>query len=107
MSWYYADFKKWISSGCPEVICEGRAELVVADTVRALYLGNNNLTTLNLTTLPKCVGQLVNLREFSLSDNKLTTLPECVGQLLNLEVLDLGNNNLTTLPECVGQLVNL
>ena len=91
--WTYTNFKNWIDSGCPQD---------VADIVCIIDLQSNNLTT-----LPECVGQLVNLKELDLSYNKLTTLPECVGQFVNLERLYLDSNNLTTLPECVGQLVNL
>ena len=116
MSWTYTDFKNWIDSGCPQD---------VTDTVRALYLDSNNFSTLpecvgqlvnlktldlsynNFSTLPECVGQLVNLKRLDLKSNNFSTLPECVGQLVNLKWLDLGDNNFSTLPECVGQLVNL
>ena len=117
MSWTYTDFKKWIDSGCPQD---------VADTVRNLDIYNTKLTTLpkcvgqlvnleriglelnnQLTSLPECVGQLVNLKSLYLSHNNFSTLPDCVGQLVNLESLDLSSNNFSTLPECVGQLVNL
>ena len=93
MSWTYLDFKKWIDSGRPQN---------VADTVCSLDLRSNNFST-----LPECVGQLVNLETFYLNHNNLSTLPESFGQLVNLEYLDLSNNNFSTLPECVGQLVNL
>ena len=93
MSWTYTDFKKWISSGCPQD---------VADTVHNLDIFNNNFST-----LPDCVGQLVNLKVLDLGNNNFSTLPDCVGQLVNLETLYLFHNNFSSLPECVGQLVNL
>ena len=116
MSWTYTNFKNWIDSGCPQD---------TADTVRKLYLDSNNFSTLpecvgqlvnlkwlnlnsnNISTLPEWFGQLVNLETLGLSHNNFSTLPECVGQLVNLEYLGLGSNNFSTLPECVGQLVNL
>ena len=91
MYWRYLDFKKWIDSGCPQD---------VADTVHDLALHYNNIST-----LPECVGQLVNLKSLNLSHNNFSTLPECVGQLVNLEWLSLNHNNFSTLPECVGQLI--
>ena len=93
MSWTYTDFKNWIDSGCPQD---------VADTVRSLDLDSNNFST-----LPECVGQLVNLKTLYIGSNNFSTLPESFGQLVNLELLHLGSNNFSTLPECVGQLVNL
>jgi F0F1-type ATP synthase delta subunit len=93
MSWTYTDFKKWIASGCPQG---------VANTVRFL-----DLTNINLTTLPECIGQLVNLITLHLHNNKLTTLPDTFGKLAKLKELHLRNNKLTTLPDTFGQLVNL
>ena len=128
MPWTCIDFKKWIDSGCPEdeEFDTGRSELDSAETVPALILNNNKLTTLpecvgklvnlvrlyldnnNLTILPESFGQLVNLKNLYLSNNNLTTLPESFGKLVNLEVLNIShNNNLTILPECIGKLVNL
>jgi Leucine-rich repeat (LRR) protein len=60
-----------------------------------------------LTTLPKEIGNLVNLKILILSDNNLTTLPNEIGNLENLTELDLENNKLTTLPNNIGNLVNL
>ena len=90
MSWTYDDFKKWIDSGCPQD---------VASTVSKL-----DLSYKKLTTLPECVGQLVNLECLDLEHNNLTTLPECVGQLANLARLSIYGNELTILPESFGQL---
>jgi len=66
-----------------------------------------NLSDLDLTTLPKEIGQLVNLQRLDLNNNQLATLPEEIGQLVNLQRLNLNNNQLATLPKEIGQLVNL
>ena len=93
MSWLYTDFKKWIDSGCPQD---------VTDAVQTLCLSDNNFST-----LPECVGQLVNLQWLDLCNNNLTTLPESFGQLVNLEWLNLYNNNFSTLPPLLGNLRRL
>ncbi|KAL3698670.1 hypothetical protein R1sor_012746 [Riccia sorocarpa] len=63
----------------------------------------------HLTTLPESLGQLAQLRKFSLSHyNHLTTLPESLGQLYQLRELSLSHcNHLITLPESLGQLYQL
>ncbi|WP_235596601.1 leucine-rich repeat domain-containing protein, partial [Leptospira santarosai] len=66
--------------------------------------GNSNN---QLTTLPKEIENLQNLKILGLGSNQLTTLPKEVGKLQNLEELDLGQNQLTTLPEEIGKLQNL
>lgn len=48
-----------------------------------------------LTSLPKGIGKLVNLRKLQLSANKITELPESIGELSNLTFLNLNSNSLT------------
>src|SRR5207248_10938353 len=62
---------------------------------------------LKLTTIPKEIGNLINLTHFCLSNNKLTTIPKEIGNLINLRNLDLSNNELTTIPKATGGLTNL
>jgi Leucine-rich repeat (LRR) protein len=73
--------------------------------VKNLYLYYLNLTV----KIPTEIGQLVNLKYLSLSNNKLIgKIPTEIGQLDNLNKLYLNNNNLTgKIPTEIGQLVNL
>ena len=66
-----------------------------------------NLSGLELTTVPKELGQLANLTAFNLSHNQLTEVPKELGQLANLTELDLSHNQLTEGPNKLGQLSNL
>ena len=78
MTWKYADFQKWIASG---------REKDVAETVRNLFLYNNQLTT-----LPDSISDLTNLRKLYLDWNQLTTLPPCLGNMQRLETFWYHNN---------------
>ncbi|EMO55920.1 leucine-rich repeat domain-containing protein [Leptospira noguchii] len=66
-----------------------------------------DLSGQELTTLPKEIGQLKNLRELSLKWNQLVTLPKEIGRLQNLQALYLRDNQFTILPQEIGQLENL
>jgi Leucine-rich repeat (LRR) protein len=75
-----------------------------------------DLSSMDLTELPKSIGQLTQLKELKLGinysakdkkPNRLTTLPESLGQLTQLQELDLSNNQLATLPKWIGQLTQL
>ena len=72
-----------------------------------------NLTSLEIITyyglknLAKEIGNLTNLTELNLHDNKLTNIPKEIGNLTNLTQLDLSNNQLTNIPKEIGNLTNL
>lgn len=66
-----------------------------------------NLHNNRLTVLPKSLGQLTQLQELNLQNNRLTTLPDSLGQLTQLRSLNLQNNRLTALPNSLGKLVQL
>jgi Leucine-rich repeat (LRR) protein len=70
-----------------------------------LFLYNNKLTG----KIPTEIGQLVNLNTLSLDHNKLTgKIPTEIVQLVNLNDLSLNDNKLTgKIPTEIGQLVNL
>jgi Leucine-rich repeat (LRR) protein len=60
-----------------------------------------------LTVLPNSIGQLTQLKNLDIYDNKLTVLPNSIGQLTQLQILNISNNQLTSLPESIGQLTQL
>ncbi|APQ16010.1 hypothetical protein A9200_16250 [Maribacter hydrothermalis] len=60
-----------------------------------------------ISTLPKEIGQLTNLRSLFIHANKLSALPSEIGQLAHLEVLNSAGNQLTEIPIEIGQLTNL
>ena len=66
-----------------------------------------NLYANHLTSIPSELGQLVNLQRLTLSCNKLKSIPPELGQLTNLQELYLSYNKLISIPTEIGQLVNL
>ena len=55
------------------------------------------LTSIELTEVPSCIGNLSNLELLQLIENQLTSLPESIGNLSNLGLLRLQGNQLTSL----------
>jgi internalin A len=66
-----------------------------------------NLAAKNLTSIPKEIELLTNLRTLSLSSNQLVSLPPEIGRLKNLKSLDLNNNRLSDFPVEIGELTSL
>lgn len=60
-----------------------------------------------LTSLPKEIGNLKNLRELSVGFNDLTSIPKEIGNLKKLEYLHLHENKLTELPAEIYALPKL
>lgn len=73
------------------------------EKVYILSLGEN----IELTKLPKNIGDLVNLQIFSVGGNHLTSLPKSIGNLKKLQIFSLGGNDLEKLPRTIGKLENL
>lgn len=69
------------------------------ETLRALYLGDNDFEI-----LPPEIGQLKNLQILVLRDNELIELPKELGELTRLRELHLQANRLTLLPPELGNL---
>ncbi|PCJ79861.1 MAG: hypothetical protein COA57_15270 [Flavobacteriales bacterium] len=66
-----------------------------------------DLINRNLTSFPKEITKLVNLKHLNLSYNHITNLPPEIGKLTSLTSLNLFNNKLTTLPSEIGRLTDL
>lgn len=88
--------------GTPEMF-DSMIEQVGVDNISELYIHS----TVEYTSLPERIGDLVNLKIFNISNNQITTLPESIGNLNQLESLYSSNNKLTVLPESIGNLTNL
>ncbi|XP_033728222.1 ras suppressor protein 1-like [Pecten maximus] len=69
------------------------------DTLRALYLGDNDFEV-----IPPEIGRLKNLQILVLRDNDLIALPKEVGELPRLKELHIQGNRLTVLPPEIGNL---
>jgi len=68
-----------------------------------LDLGNNLLTT-----LPESIGNLRNLKELNIRNNKgFTTIPSSIGQLTNLKFLSFHGDNISQIPSTIGDLKSL
>ena len=74
---------------------------------KLLYAVGIYLEYYNLTKIPKEIGNLTNLQELDLSNNKLTEIPKEIGNLTNLQILNLGHNRLKKIPKEIGNLINL
>ena len=61
----------------------------------------------NLGELPKEIGHLIQLENFSLHGNDLTELPNEIGNLTGLTSLTLSENCISSLPQEIENLVNL
>jgi Leucine-rich repeat (LRR) protein len=57
-----------------------------------------DLAHLQLTELPPEIGNLNNLQELYLYNNRLNSIPSTIGDLDNLQHLRLDNNQLSNLP---------
>ncbi len=57
--------------------------------------------------MPAEIGNLINLKELSLNNNKLNSLPAEIGNLLNLKELYLKSNKLSSLPAEIIQIKNI
>ncbi len=60
-----------------------------------------------ISSIPKEIGKLINLKVLNLCCNKLSILPDEIGKLINLSELNLAGNQLVILPNEVGNLKDL
>lgn len=66
-----------------------------------------NLSGKMITTIPKDIGSLSQLRIFDVRNNSITSLPEQIGYLQALKILYLDTNNLFDFPRELGYLDSL
>jgi hypothetical protein len=66
-----------------------------------------DLRTAGITKIPEAIGNMVQLKNLVLSENKIQALPESIGKLINLKTLYLFQNQLTLLPESLSNLTGL
>lgn len=66
-----------------------------------------NLSGARLTSLPKEIGELSQLRTINLSANNLNSLSDNINQLKNLNSIDLRWNQLVSLPKGISELPKL
>lgn len=71
----------------------------VLDTLRALYIGDNDFEH-----FPADIIKLKELQIFSARDNDLISIPKEVGELKKLKELHIQGNRLTVLPPEIGNL---
>jgi Leucine-rich repeat (LRR) protein len=61
----------------------------------------------NLTSIPRFIFNMPNLKSLDLSVNKIESVPDKIGTLKNLEELFMSSNKITSLPSTIGSLKNL
>ena len=71
---------------------------------RITWLGCQSL---DLTSLPDSLGNLVSLKTLFCDGNLITVLPDTLGDLVSLKFLNCTNNRLTALPDSLGDLASL
>ncbi len=77
------------------------------EEVRKSRADKLDLSGLELTSLPKAIFALTQLKTLDLGGNRLDSLPESLGRLTCLESLYLVLNQLNSLPDSIGKLNNL
>ncbi|MGP8216897.1 MAG: leucine-rich repeat domain-containing protein [Bacteroidia bacterium] len=60
-----------------------------------------------ITKIPEAIGNMAQLMNLVLSENKIQALPESIGKLSNLQTLYLFQNQLTSLPKSLSNLTGL
>src|ERR1039458_3534530 len=76
----------------PEETAEKRIEAAGKSNASSL-----DLSGLGLTELPASIGQLTQLQQLNVSQNRLKSLPDAIGQLVQLQMLDVSKNELIAL----------
>lgn len=108
----YLSFRRAINSAHKEqkskLIFRKNPSLIVPPEIGQLnQLVELYLTDNKFTYVPHEIGQLIHLQILKLRDNNIAFLPTEVGQLDQLVTLDLAYNKLVSLPPQIGQLSKL
>ena len=82
------------------------SEIGRLQSLEKLILGKWNKKN-RLTTIPKEIFQLTNLKELNISYNQITTIPDEITNLSNLTSLYLNSNKITAIPDEIANLSNL
>ncbi|HSH05628.1 MAG TPA: leucine-rich repeat domain-containing protein [Anaerolineae bacterium] len=77
-------------------------QLCALTQLEILWLHQNQITT-----LPDCIGQLINLIELYAYQNQIIAIPTSIGGLENLEILWLANNQITSIPTTIIGAIKL
>ncbi len=80
--------------------------------LKTFTVANNRITGINLIDLelsiiPKSIGNLIELEELILYNNPLEQLPKEIGKLTKLKHLDVSDTHIKNMPESILQLPNL
>ncbi|MBS3903373.1 MAG: leucine-rich repeat domain-containing protein [Anaplasmataceae bacterium] len=105
---FETDLTHWCNEkrGSPEY----RKRVHAAEKIRKCYREKRtglDLARLQLTSLPRGIGQLTQLTHLDTSDNRLQNLPEEIRLLTQLTHLDVSGNQLQSLPEEIRLLTQL
>ena len=74
---------------------------------KLLNEGSLFLNSKNITSIPREISELRNLKALYLSDNKIVTIPREIGKLEKLEILSLSNNEIRSILREIKGLKNL
>jgi Leucine-rich repeat (LRR) protein len=105
---FESDLQKWVDEkqGTNEYDNRQKAQKRMLNCYRGQGT-SLDLRSLQLSSLPRCIGKLTDLRALDLGVNQLSTLPAEICNLTSLEKLYLSENQLSTLPAEIGNLTNL
>ena len=98
---------QWATEVPAEAYNRANAEQLILIALRAGNATDLDLHGLNLSSLPKCLGQLITLQSLNLQGNALTAVPQEIRSLRALTNLNLSGNQIREIPDWVPELVVL
>lgn len=88
-------------------IADSNCTDIIVEIGELVQLRQLTLTSCDIGTIPETMGRLVALQRLTLSGNEFTNIPEELFQFAPLQYVDLSNNHLTRLPASIGRLQQL